>query len=173
MDKKLKIPKILRNQKGLTLAELIVAVIFLTVVLTVASSMFYSGNIIFKKGVDQYDLQSSVRLTSDFIVDELRNVSTISLIAPASPQTYNQIYLNSNCIVYKPAGGTAVNKTDAIINTASDLSFSLVQSGSKYMLTIAIKGTKGSNTYDINTKVLLNNVQTATAIINQNTIYFK
>lgn len=165
--------KILNNKKGLTLVELIIAVIFLTIVMGVASSMFFSGNSMFKKGVDQYDLQSSIRLTSDFIVNKVRNVSEISLVAPASPQTYDQIYLDAKCIVYKPAGGAVVNKTDAIINSTSDVSFSLVPSGSKYMLIIKIKGSKGTNTYDINTKIFLNNVQTATANNNKTIIYFK
>lgn len=173
MKKDLKFIRILNNQKGLTLAELMVAVIFLTLVLSVSFSMFYTGNTVYKKGVDQYSLHADIRLASDFIVNATRNVSAVSLTAPASPNTYDKIYVSGKRIVYQPAGGVPVNKTDAIISNSSDLSFSLVASGGKYMLLIGIKGTKDASTFDVDTKILLNNVQSANTGSNYNVIYFK
>jgi hypothetical protein len=130
------------------------------------------GEKIFSRGYDQYSLQAEVRLASDFIADEVRNVSEITLSEPDSPQTYNEIYYNANCIKFRAAGESPVSKTGEIIPSGDDLSFSIEQSGTQFFLVFTIDAAAGDNTFDITTKVLLNNVNSAVTGSDSSAIYF-
>jgi len=164
---------ILKNQKGMTLVELVLAMAILLIVLAVAATLLLLGKRVFNKGLNQYDLQSSVRLASDFIVDEVRNASEITLNTPGSPDTYNQIYLSNKKLMYKPAGGTAQSKSPAMFENTGDLSFSIIQSGTSFMLQLTINASEKDDSYSATTKVLLNNIKSASLSANKTTIYFK
>lgn len=66
--------------RGITLIEIIIAVAIALMVLTVSFSVFSFGNNAFRKGVSQYDVQSDVRLASDYVQNQVRYATFIKLI---------------------------------------------------------------------------------------------
>jgi prepilin-type N-terminal cleavage/methylation domain-containing protein len=176
MDNVINNKKLLRSrQSGLTLIELIVTIGILGIVLGSIYSFLLFGNRVFSKGTDKSDVQASLRLASDFIINELRNATEIRLSAPSNPNDFHQLYVSGNILKYKPIGGTAVDKTGAmILNPSEDLKFSLVQVGTKYTLKFEIKGTGQNNTdYFIESDVLLNNIKSAILTANSQVVYYK
>jgi prepilin-type N-terminal cleavage/methylation domain-containing protein len=168
-----KVKKKIGDQKGLTLLELIVVIALLGIVISTIFSFQSFGTKIFHRGVTQADIQSSLRMTSDFIIHEVRNATEITLSTPANPDDYNQIYISGNKVKYKPAGGTEINKTDVIIENPTDVQFTLATTGSNYTLNFSMIGTSKTNTYDLSSDVMLNNIRTATILANSQSIYYK
>ncbi|SMP48802.1 prepilin-type N-terminal cleavage/methylation domain-containing protein [Anoxynatronum buryatiense] len=68
------------NRSGITLIELIIAIAIALMVLTVSFSVFSFGNSTFRQGVNQYDIQSDIRLASDYIQNQVRYATFIKLI---------------------------------------------------------------------------------------------
>ncbi|MDF2546492.1 MAG: hypothetical protein K0R93_1390 [Anaerosolibacter sp.] len=162
------------RQSGFTLIELIITIGLLSIILGIIFSFQSFGTKVFNKGVTQSDIQSTLRLASDFIIKDVRNATEIMLTTPANPNDYNQIYVSGNKLKYKPFGGTTIDKTDAIIqNPSTDLQFSLVQIGSKYTLDFSINGKNQGNAYTLASSVMLNNIETATTLTNSQSIYYK
>ena len=162
-----------KNQKGFTLVELIVALAIIALIMGVMSSAFIAATKTFEKGLDQYDLQANIRLASDFIIGEVRNASEISLTRPDSPNNYNKIFFKNNMVSYKPAGSARIDLTPAIIDRRQNITFSLTQSGSQYMLEITIKAMQDDSDYSITTQVLLNNVTEATPLNNKHVLFYR
>ncbi len=162
-----------KNQKGFTLVELIVALAIIALIMGVMSSAFIAATRTFEKGLDQYDLQANIRLASDFIINEVRNASEISLTRPDSPNDYNKIFFINNMISYKPAGSARIDLTPAIIDARRDINFSLTQTGSQYMLEITIEAVQDENDYSITTQVLLNNVKDAQPQNNKHVLFYR
>ena len=162
-----------KNQKGFTLVELIVVLAIIALVMGVMSSVFIAATKTFEKGLDQYDLQANIRLASDFIINEVRNASEISLTRPDSPNDYNKIFFKNNMVSYKPAGSARIDLTPAIIDVRRDINFSLTQTGSQYMLEITIEAVQDENDYSITTQVLLNNVKDAEPKNNKHVLFYR
>lgn len=145
-----------------------------SIVISTIFSFQLFGNKILNKGIDQVDVQSNLRLASDFIISDLRNATEIKLTTPTDPSDYHQVYVSGHRLVYQAPNGTSMSKTDAIIsNPTNDLIFGIKQIGSNFMLDFSIKGTSQTNTYSISSEVLLNNIKEGTTSVASSRIYYK
>lgn len=61
-----------KNKKGFTLIELIIVIAILAIILAGAYSLFRTGQMTYAKGTKQYDLQSSIRMASDYVTQQVR-----------------------------------------------------------------------------------------------------
>lgn len=94
--------KIKKNKKAFTLIELIIVIAIFAIVLTGAYALFRTGHMTYAKGTKQYDLQSSIRLASDYVTQQVRyateaeitNVASIPSIDAIEPYQ-NYIYFDS------------------------------------------------------------------------------
>jgi len=148
-----------RNKKGVTLVELLVAMAILTIITGIVMSFFGLTDRLIARGDARTGEQHAVRMATDKIVREIRNIITCDL-ADAEGASGNWIFEDSNDLVL---GRSSVR--DAVWakdNIATDgVAFDLRKDGVNYFMKITVTGTDG---YVIETEVLLNNIKTDAAI---------
>lgn len=167
-----KLIEIINNNKALTLIEIIVTMAILGIIIAFIFSFQNFETKIFNRTVTKSDLQSDIRTAADYIVNELRNATEISLSTPANPSNYNRIYINANQIAIDKADGSNEFRTEAVIAETDDLSFSVGTANSSYLLDFSIKATKGEQEYQTDGRVILNNIREITGNTSGNTIYY-
>lgn len=164
--------RMISNQKGLTLIELLISMALLFVVIGIIFSMHIFGIRSLSRGIAKRDLQADMRLAMDAINKEVRYSEEISLTAGDS--SYEHIYVSANKVMVKPADASERSLTDAIIsNPASDLKFSLQTQGENYLLHIEMTGTFKGNTSYLETDLFLPNISDASIAANTQNIYYK
>ncbi|MDW7673464.1 MAG: type II secretion system protein [Bacillota bacterium] len=102
----------IKNEQGITLVELLVALTLITAVMAVGYSFLIQSVNIFNRGSDQTNLQQNVRIVASHIEEQLRYASGVELTAnmPMSPnENKNYIYLQEGVIKFKEAGEEPVN----------------------------------------------------------------
>lgn len=72
--------KILKEQDGITLIELVVTLAIVTVAVGAILLIFVSGMNIFSSGSSHYDIQGNARLASQYITEELRYAVEIEIL---------------------------------------------------------------------------------------------
>ncbi|MFO8192711.1 MAG: type II secretion system protein [Bacillota bacterium] len=100
--------KKLKNDRGITLVELMVTLALLGIVLALGYLYFGFGVQAFQRGERQSIAQQAVRLTSDFITGEMRFANQIE-INPAggiSETGYRYIYLENDSIYFRDETGS-------------------------------------------------------------------
>lgn len=70
-----------KKNRGFTLIEIIIAMSIASIVIAIAGSSLVFSNRIFNKGEEQYDIQSSTRLASDYIQKQVKYASGLKLFA--------------------------------------------------------------------------------------------
>lgn len=150
----------LRNSRGVTLIELIIALALLSMVLAVGYNYYFFENKTYTIGSNQSNVQRDIRLASDFITREVRNAIELELVSsPTIGDGYNYIYLNGLVLMHD-----STPKTDPIISQL-ELKIKKVDNNKNY-LEFIIQGNEGEQTYKINTKVQLNNIKGKSQIQN-------
>lgn len=99
----------LKNNRGLTLVELLVTMAILGMVLSAAYSFLGLGNRSYTKGSERQNIQSTLRILSDYISNEIRYSTSESLVtlSPGDDDyeslkgVFNDISLESDVIKYK------------------------------------------------------------------------
>ncbi len=167
-----KLIDIIKNNKALTLIEIIVTMAILGIIIAFVFSFQSFETKIFNRTVTKSDLQSDVRTAADYIVSELRNATEISLSTPANPSNYSRIYISSNQIAVNKTDGSNAFRTEAVIAESDDLSFLVAPSGASYMLSFSIKATKDGQDYQTTGSVVLNNIREITGSTSGNSIYY-
>jgi prepilin-type N-terminal cleavage/methylation domain-containing protein len=154
------------RKSGFTLIELLLGLAIMGIVIAVASSFLLFGYRTYGGGSAQYDVQSDIRTTIDFMINDTRNTNEVYIVTVASiPSTndgYKYLYLEGNAIKYKAAstGFAAVLKSAAIINNAGPVFEITSQSGS-FMIVINLSGAANGKSYASDSDVLLKNVKSA------------
>jgi len=154
------------NNKGFTLIELMITIAILAVVITVVSSFLLFGYRTYGGGTTQFDVQSDIRTTIDFIINETRNTNEVYIInvadVPNTNDGYKYVYLESNAIMYKAAstGFSAISKSAAIINNTTPV-FEIKSSSGSFLLSINLSGASKGKIYSSDSDVLFKNVKTA------------
>lgn len=135
-----------KNSNGFTLIEIIIVIAILGIVLAMAFNFFTFNLRTYNKGENRAAVQFDVRMASDYITDELRNVNIVSVTDTA---------LASNIGL-----GTLTAKYPLVTGVA----FEIVTEAPKYFVEYTVSGnsTDGNNPYSLTTKVLLNNITSAT-----------
>jgi prepilin-type N-terminal cleavage/methylation domain-containing protein len=124
-----KIQKIVSDNRGLTLVELLAVIVLLSIILIIVSSIHLMG-------VKEYNVQSqviknqdNVRLAMSMLTKDVRSASTVSV-------TNNQLTLatDSGTTIYSQ-GQSALNKNgNPVVKGISQ--FIVVQNGNKVTLTL-------------------------------------
>ncbi|NDL68236.1 hypothetical protein [Anaerotalea alkaliphila] len=166
---KRKVIQYVLNKKGITLVELIIAIGVSTVVIGVVATMFLFGNNVFGKAERQYDIQSDLRLASDYlqqqlhyasylyVVDELGGHQDLSDMPEIQAEYLEYIYIdNDNYLVHVKADGTGgylpVFRTSFKLE---DTTFALQNNH----LVIEVKDEQRSEqSYELSSKILLPNL---------------
>lgn len=131
------------NEKGLTLIEVLVALAIFSIMSLVAYNMFFYNLTIFNRGEAQSQVQFDVRMASDFVTTELRNVESVSFTNTDLP---NQIYLDRLRDRY---------------SGVTDFQVSAERIGRDYFILYTITGvnTRTNLEYELESRVLLNNIR--------------
>lgn len=162
----------LRKSKGFTLVELLVTIVILSIVLSAAFAFFIFGNKTYNKGIDQYSVQSNIRLASDYITKEIRYATQIEVLPFDS--TIEDIVNNplanmdayENYIVYHDEEIKRVSRymSDGyFIGAGGNLNFS---SPSGKILNVHIDGVDNGQVYDIDSEVSPLNLDVSGSTIN-------
>lgn len=117
-----------KNQKGVTLIELLAAIALLSVVLLVANSIHLFGQKQMSDQTAEIQSQSNVRLAMDIITKRIRKASTISV-------DNNGVLTLDNTDVYKLDNNNLTQNSQPIINNLQK--FNIQYDGSKITVTIA------------------------------------
>ncbi len=147
--------KIKRNQSGLSVIELLLAVALLILVLIVGYNLLSLNYRAYRTGEALSAVQFDTRMAADYIFFELRNVGEISLT--------NEDLTHQLDIDYFSAQYPKV----------SSVSFSINRAGSKYIVLYSLTGNDPglNNDYLLESEVLLNNI-TSAVTGSGNTIYY-
>ncbi len=126
----------MKNEKGVTLVEVLATLTILSLVLGVGFMLFSSVNSLWTNSVDKYTHTSNVNLTLDTISKELTEAVTLSLVTANELQfiTFDGDYLSleyntvdDTLILYESATN-AFNNDYQIITTEQVLQFSIKDS---------------------------------------------
>jgi prepilin-type N-terminal cleavage/methylation domain-containing protein len=79
-----------KNKKGITLIELVIAMALLGIVIAMSFSMISFGNIVVKKVSDEFDVQSSTRLVTEY-TNRIARYSTAAYTIPKSSFTEEKL----------------------------------------------------------------------------------
>ena len=156
-----------KKNAGVTLIEVIISLAIISIVIVMGSSLFTFGTRTFGQGGMQSDIQFDVRMVSDFITAEVRNATSLEVInvgdIPNTADSYHYIFLEAETIKHRSPGEIDKrNKTGPIIKNTSDFAFELKRLNNSYLLYCQIIGTKGNQRYELDTEVLLNNINSGT-----------
>lgn len=143
------------RQSGFTLIELLVTIAILGIVIAAVITFFIFNLNTYDKGEDLAAVQFDVRMASDYITDELRNVLAISISDNTLANSITLASLQTNHSLV-----TAVN-------------FELITESSKYFVVYSVSGNSsdGENLYTVSSRVMLNNIIAAT-LETGTTIYY-
>lgn len=103
------------NKKGLTLIEIIVAIVIFGIVAAMTFSLFQFALRSFSIGISQYNTQSEIRTVSSYILDKVQFSTSIELVSkPANPEApvnldtnYNYIYIHNKQMIHYVTDGTS------------------------------------------------------------------
>lgn len=98
--------KIKKNKKAFTLIELIIVIAIFAIVLTGAYALFRTGHMTYAKGTKQYDLQSSIRLASDYVTQQVRFATEAEITNEASIPSIDDIEPYQNYIYFDIANNS-------------------------------------------------------------------
>lgn len=143
------------NHSGFTLVELIITIAILVIVLVTVTNFFIFNLNTYEKGEDLSAVQFDVRMASEYITKELRNVNDISDTNNTLDDELNLSILSAN------------------YPNVHSVEFEITNEGPKYFVDYTVTGNSpdGSNLYSIKTKVLLNNIESA-SVATSNTLYY-
>ncbi|MFL0246461.1 PilW family protein [Candidatus Clostridium stratigraminis] len=152
---------ITESKKGLTLLELIITIAILSIVLTGIYSLFGVGNTTFIRGTRQSDIQSSIRLASDYITQQIRYSTEIKILDDAAIPPLSDIQPYENYIYFD-----STNNTITHINKYFTKTISIVHPGSIEFTSLSpfkllkfnIRAENRGQSYNINSEVISMNL---------------
>jgi prepilin-type N-terminal cleavage/methylation domain-containing protein len=150
---------VIRNKRGLSLIELVIALALLSTVLAVGYSFYFFGTNAFASGESRSNMQRDLRQVSDMVTRNIRNASNINVVNSVTNDTYQYIYLSNKAIMHRQSDGNVRTLTDPHVET---LSFTLVRlsNGENYLhFTMESTATVNNQDYDITSNVALNNIR--------------
>ncbi len=179
MKEEVGINKLLRNNIGLTLVELILTLALMTIVLSLIYNIFFTGNKLFNISKAQTFIQSDVRFAADYITKELKNAIIIcdNVDLVKEKNIYYALVLEGNDgskhllkkTYSKSNNATSVTEI-TVGNTLSDLKFSPSSNGS--LLSIIVSGKDKKQDYSLEFEIMLNNIDHVNIPEGTNKIYY-
>jgi prepilin-type N-terminal cleavage/methylation domain-containing protein len=117
-----------KNQKGVTLIELLAAIALLSVVLLLANSLHIFGQNQMTNQTTEIQNQSNVRLAMDIITKQIRKASTINVDS-------NGVLTLDNTDIYKLDNNSLTKNSQPLVTNLQ--TFNIQYDGSKVIITIA------------------------------------
>ena len=147
-----------KQKKGLTLVEVIVTLAILSIVTGAIFSFFLFSNRTYGKGIDQYDVQSRIRIAADFVTSEVRYATKITILNSIEQSKIdnpsNEIDAYENYLFIKDGTLYRLGKyeqSSIVVCSGSSIDFS--SSGTDYLLNFVIQGTESNQNYHIDSEV--------------------
>lgn len=151
--------KYVKNNKGVTLLEIIISLAIVGLLLTLTFNLFFFGNEVFAKGSEQYNVQTSVRLSTTSITDTVR-YSTALFIESNIPDTfenpYHYIYYDNGSVYYNYIDIDGTRKTRVLGTDITSLTFN---KQSNRLIGMSINGVERNQSYQINMDIGLPNME--------------
>ncbi|WP_164545788.1 PilW family protein [Paenibacillus albus] len=166
------------NSRGLTLLELLAAIVILALVLSVAVPVMLIGVRTYSGGQEKSSLHDQVQLASMMLTKELRYAKEVSIVsAAACPASgFNCIYTGSvtpKSILKKSSTGVTSNFIKDVKGKQSIQATFSYTTGN--LLEIDIQGdvAASARTYKIQTKIVLLNMTAITGLASGQAIQYK
>ena len=159
------INRLLRNNKGFTLIEIILTLTLMIIVLGVTYNIFFTGNKIFNMSKSQSLIQNDVRIAAEYITKELKNAIFIydNVEFLEGEDEYYSLELkgdesSKNLLrrAYTKFNNTTSVEENILGNFLTDLKFS--PSDNSSLLSITISAKEKEQDYTLEFKIMLNNI---------------
>ncbi|MDQ2087830.1 prepilin-type N-terminal cleavage/methylation domain-containing protein [Herbivorax sp. ANBcel31] len=162
-----------KNQKGVTLVEVMVALAVSSLIIVAAFNFFWSGTKSYHLGINKASIQNEVNLAAYILSNEIKYAEEIYLIesVPQNPDEYYYLFLEKDekseiyyLAFLSPEKGLE-KKTDAIFDL-SEAHFEIIDKlEGGYLLEFNLKAFKID--YNLNSKVALPNIKEANETSNK------
>lgn len=158
------------NQKGVTLVELLIALAILGIVLDLGMVFFNHSEASYNRGETRYITQSNVRLASDYITNQTRYATELSVIDASSvpatiTSTDNYIYVDSNGrIIHKTSSGTSIVNPNTSQNLRYALSFNRAGTGVGANRVLSYSVTDNGSGFNVSSSVNPENLGSSSVI---------
>jgi prepilin-type N-terminal cleavage/methylation domain-containing protein len=138
--------KLRSSTSGLTIVELMLALTLMSIVLAIGYNFFFLNYRAYQRGEELSMAQFDVRLASDFVTSELRNVTEVSVTDTTLDHQIDATLLSNR------------------FERVQSVSFNITQQGSSFIVIYEISGLvrDPDELYTLQSKVLLNNINSAT-----------
>ena len=146
----------IKQEKGFTLLELILAAALLSLVMLAAFSLYFLSDGAFARGTARCDLQQNVRLSADLINREVRHAVSLVLLSEEAI-SYNKPGDINNYIIRRENSEIILVINNANTKVAYDIDRLLFYLEGN-LLHILILGDDGEQAYRIETAVRLKNL---------------
>ncbi len=156
------------NQKGFTLVELLIGVLFFGVILTLAFSIYYQTIISFDSSSNQYRIQNDVRTATQAFYNQLRNAKVISAYED-DDNLQNEYYVmqiknipenseNKRLVIDTIKNGSTFSTKVISVNTITSINFSGSEAyPNKSFITYTINSNYKDKGYSIQAEFSCNN----------------
>lgn len=123
----------MKNKKGITLIELVIAMALLGIVIAMSFSMINFGNIVTKKSSDEFDIQSSTRLVTEY-TNQIARYSTAAFTIPKSSFKENKLdedwnyigVLDGNIVQYEANPSTGLHTKTVLAEATESVYYEIV-----------------------------------------------
>ncbi|WMM26940.1 prepilin-type N-terminal cleavage/methylation domain-containing protein [Tissierella sp. MB52-C2] len=170
----------MKNNKGLTLIELIITIAIMAIVLQMIYSILFVGNKSFNLGKNKGFIQKDARIVSELITKELRTAKEIRFNEKTIKEEHFSLEANNGSLIKKTYNDSGIENEDKrqtlFTNSLRGIEFNPKDTNPNGIINITIEieeeTNKNSETYSINFNILLENIPTYRENNIQNKIYY-
>jgi len=162
---------IIKDKRGLTLIELLIVISLIGMVIAVSFSLFSFGNTMFSMGRSKYEVQGSVRLAVDKIIQEVRFATRLEIVsniqAGSTPVAgFNYLYIANDGKLYHVKYNTQTHNHTTVAYVGSlNSGTSSFERSSLTTLKITIRSTYSGQSFIGTTNVKLPNLSSTNGIV--------
>jgi len=169
------------DEQGLTLVELMVAVVVMAMVISVISSLYVFGSRAFRTGEAQAWLQSSGESALQAMTPKVRNAIALDIMS-SKPASFDSgwwyVYLldpakYSTRIIMRSPDGNERQITDEIVSGRDGLSFEARLVGQSIILSITVRGSYRGRAGEAVANAILGNISSLPSSTTGSSVRFK
>jgi prepilin-type N-terminal cleavage/methylation domain-containing protein len=151
---------LLKQNKGITLVEMLIAVALISVVISLAYVFYFTGFKAFNRNVDRVDLQQNVRHSLSFISKRLFNANNSDVVVTTITGAPDELRIGRELF---RLSGTTLSVNHDYLNPLSPFNplaegiteFESTRSGNMVTITISAGAVQQDNHFSLSTQVLL------------------
>lgn len=169
------------DEQGLTLVELMVAVVVMAMVIAVTSSLYVFGSRVFRTGEAQAWLQSSGESALRVMTPKVRNATALDIMS-SKPASFDSgwwyVYLLdpaqfSTRVIMRSPDGDERQITDEIVSGSDGLSFEARLVGQSVILSITVRGSYRGRAGEAVATAILGNISSLPSHTTGSSVRFK